>query len=169
LSCHILHILWPRLLPFFKQDPSTKPLHSREKKNQNQVVFPVIFLFCLRIVVFVLPFFQKAILLIESRGKPRHSCRGRIARTANPSWNFDIQCGVCCCSMYWRMISMGAPPQLPAKSFGTRVPDPKVSCEFPDIFFSGSDGAKRLSGCSPRQRLPPWGVVYQEMDMVVGA
>ena len=30
-------------------------------------------------------------ILIESRGKPRHSCRGRIARTAKPSWNFDIQ------------------------------------------------------------------------------
>ena len=23
--------------------------------------------------------------------------------------------GVCCCSMYWRIIEMGAPPQLPAK------------------------------------------------------
>ncbi|HWZ50357.1 MAG TPA: hypothetical protein VNW54_02725, partial [Granulicella sp.] len=23
------------------------------------------------------------------------------------------QLGVCCCSMYWRMIEMGAPPQLP--------------------------------------------------------
>ena len=29
--------------------------------------------------------------LIESRGNPRHSCRGRIARTAKPSWNFDFQ------------------------------------------------------------------------------
>jgi hypothetical protein len=25
------------------------------------------------------------------------------------------QLGVCCCSMYWRMMEMGAPPQLPAK------------------------------------------------------
>ena len=25
------------------------------------------------------------------------------------------QLGVCCCSMYWRMLEMGAPPQLPAK------------------------------------------------------
>jgi len=29
--------------------------------------------------------------LIESRGKPRYSCRGRIARTAKPSWSFDVQ------------------------------------------------------------------------------
>ena len=26
-----------------------------------------------------------------------------------------LQCGVLCCSIYWRMRAMGAPPQLPAK------------------------------------------------------
>ena len=25
---------------------------------------------------------------------------------------FGFQCGVCCCSMYWRTMEIGAPPQL---------------------------------------------------------
>ena len=28
---------------------------------------------------------------------------------------FGFQCGVCCCSMYWRTMEIGAPPQLEAK------------------------------------------------------
>ena len=34
---HTAHSL-ATILPFFKRDPSTKPLHSREKKNRNQVI-----------------------------------------------------------------------------------------------------------------------------------
>ncbi len=29
-----------------------------------------------------------------------------------------FQCGVCCCSMYWRAMASGAPPELTAKSDG---------------------------------------------------
>ena len=50
----------------------------------------------------------------QLRGKPRPSGRGRIARTPHASFS-SPQCGVCCCSMYWRITEIGAPPQLPAK------------------------------------------------------
>lgn len=49
------------------------------------------------------------------RGKPRRLGRGRIAQT---SWSHpvaQVQCGVFCCSMYWRTMAIGAPPQLEAK------------------------------------------------------
>jgi len=54
-----------------------------------------------------------AMAVDQMRGKPPPSGRGGIARTA--SRPLGGQCGVRCCSMYWRMTSMGAPPQLPAK------------------------------------------------------
>ena len=53
--------------------------------------------------------------LTPVRDKPRRSGRGRIARTAQPSLVFGFQCGVCCCSMYWRTMEIGAPPQEEAK------------------------------------------------------
>ena len=53
-------------------------------------------------------------MLDQLRGKPRPSGRGRIARTPQASFS-SPQCGVCCCSMYWRITGIGTPSQLPAK------------------------------------------------------
>ena len=49
------------------------------------------------------------------RDKPWPSGRGGIARTAQPSFGLAVQRGVCCCSMYWRTMEIGAPPQDEAK------------------------------------------------------
>ncbi len=46
------------------------------------------------------------------RDKPRRSGRARIAQTAPPS--SAIQCGVRFCTMDWRTMDIGAPPQLEA-------------------------------------------------------
>ncbi len=46
--------------------------------------------------------------IIQSTVKPRPSGRGYKARFFN-------SLGVSCCSMYWRIMDIGAPPQLPAK------------------------------------------------------
>ena len=55
------------------------------------------------------------------------SAEGELAQKMHPSETFAligsaanlaVQGGVCCCSMYWRMTAMGAPPHLPAKYLG---------------------------------------------------
>lgn len=53
--------------------------------------------------------------LTRCAASPVSSGRGRTARTPQAPFLLGFQCGDCCCSMYWRMISRGAPPQLPAK------------------------------------------------------
>ena len=60
----------------------------------------------------------------QLRGKPRPSGRGKDSADGVAVLAFAVQCGVRCCSMYWRMISMGAPPQLPAKYEGDHSAPP---------------------------------------------
>ena len=47
------------------------------------------------------------------RDKPRRS--GKDSADGVAVLAFASQCGVCCCSMYWRTMEIGAPPQLEAK------------------------------------------------------
>jgi len=47
------------------------------------------------------------------RGNPRRLRAGKDS--AHGVAVLGLQCGVCCCSMYWRTMEIGAPPQLEAK------------------------------------------------------